>query len=59
MTSFQKAMVLLDLAREELARAGTLYPPGHGDLPDITDAIEDIGTILYTLESFSSWPKWS
>jgi hypothetical protein len=51
MSAVQKAMVLLDMARDHLQDADR-------EEDDIQDAIDDIGKILVTLEGYSKWPNW-
>jgi hypothetical protein len=57
MSNLEKAMVLLDMARDHIQDAvrGTGTDRNYDDLRDL---IEDIGTALVTLERFSKWPRW-
>jgi hypothetical protein len=51
MSNLEKAMVLLDMARDHIRDAvqGT---------DDLRDLIEDIDQVVLTLERFSKWPRW-
>jgi hypothetical protein len=52
MSALQKAMVLLDMARDHL------QDDACRGRDDIQDAIDDIGKILVILEGYSKWPNW-
>jgi hypothetical protein len=51
MSDLEKAMVLLDMARDHLQNACQ-------GRDDIEDMIDDIGKILVVLEGYSKWPNW-
>jgi hypothetical protein len=58
MSNLEKAMVLLDMARDHIQDAvQDTDTDGDADA-DLRDLIEDIGRGLLTLEKFSKWPRW-
>jgi hypothetical protein len=56
MSSLEKAMVLLDMARDHIQDAVQNTDADRDD--DLHELIENIGQMLRTLESFSKWPRW-
>jgi hypothetical protein len=53
MTRIKDAVVLLGIARDLLESEIAAREPRNADTLDLSDAVSDLGALMYTLESFT------
>lgn len=58
MNSMQKALVLLDMARDHLQDTARSFDDTGGSGHDFTDMIDTLDGVVLALEQYSNWPKW-